>query len=245
MCRPYHVDRNARELARQFRLRMDVPLPNFEPSWRVATTDPAPVVRRHPESGERRLDVLRWGLVPHWTKEPARALRPVNARSDTVSTSSMFRAAYRERRCLVPTNGWYEWQKQPDGRKQAHAFARLDEQPMAFAGIWESVRWPDGEVLRTFTIVTTEPSPEGGGDPRTDATDVDGGRLAAVAGRSRGRSGDAATCVAGRHASDMADPLTTREGTAQRVGAAEPDCGLRGVRPAPGRAPPVGFGESI
>ena len=102
MCRLYHLGRSPRELARQFRLTLDVPLPNFAPSWRIATTDPAPVLRRHPQTGERRLDVLRWGLVPHWTKEPARALRPVNARSDTVTTSAMFRGAYRERRCLVP-----------------------------------------------------------------------------------------------------------------------------------------------
>ena len=72
----------------------------------------------------------------------------------------MFRGAYRDRRCLVPVDGWYEWQKQPDGRKQAHAFAAQDGQPLAFAGLWESVRWPDGEMLRTFAIVTTEPSTE-------------------------------------------------------------------------------------
>ena len=160
MCRLYHLGRSPRELARQFRLTLDVPLPNFAPSWRIATTDPAPVLRRHPQTGERRLDVLRWGLVPHWTKEPARALRPVNARSDTVARSAMFRGAYRDRCCLVPVDGWYEWQKQPDGRKQAHAFAAQDGQPLAFAGLWESVRWPDGEMLRTFAIVTTEPSTE-------------------------------------------------------------------------------------
>jgi putative SOS response-associated peptidase YedK len=90
-------------------------------------------VRRHSESGERRLDVLRWGLVPNWTKDPAHALKPVNARSDTVTTSAMFRA---------------------------QAFARQDGQPLAFAGLWESVRWPDGEILRTFAIITTEPSAE-------------------------------------------------------------------------------------
>lgn len=160
MCRLYHIDKSPRELARQFGLRLDLPLPNFPPSWRIATTDPAPVIRRHPETGERRLDVLHWGLVPHWAKEPARALRPVNARSDTVATAGMFRGAYRQRRCLIPVTGWYEWQKRPDRRKQAHAFARQDGQPMAFAGLWESVRWPDGEVLRSFAILTTEPSAE-------------------------------------------------------------------------------------
>jgi putative SOS response-associated peptidase YedK len=160
MCRLYHIDKSPRELARQFGLRLDLPLPNFAPSWRVATTDPAPVIRRHPQTGERRLDVLHWGLVPHWVKEPTRALRPVNARSDTVATAAMFRGAYRERRCLVPVTGWYEWRKRPDGGKQAYAFARQHEEPMAFAGLWESVRWPDGEVLRTFAVLTTGPNAE-------------------------------------------------------------------------------------
>jgi len=160
MCRLYHVSKSPRELARQFRLTLDTPLPNFEPSWRIATTDPAPVIRRHPETGARRLDVLHWGLIPHWTKEAAKAPRPVNARSDTVATSSMFQKAYQRRRCLVPVDGWYEWQKRPDGSKQVYAFARRDNLPMAFAGLWESVRWPRGEILRTFAIITTEPSPD-------------------------------------------------------------------------------------
>jgi hypothetical protein len=75
MCRLYHLGRSPRELARHFCLTLDVPLPNFAPSRRIAMTDPASVLRRHPQNGEPRFDVLRWGLVPHWTKEPARALQ--------------------------------------------------------------------------------------------------------------------------------------------------------------------------
>jgi putative SOS response-associated peptidase YedK len=160
MCRLYTSHTSAKTLARQFGLAMDLPLPNFPPSWRIATTDPAPVIRRHPKSGERRMDVLRFGLVPHWTKETARGAPVVNVRAETIATSKMFRDAYRQRRCLVPVDEWYEWQALPDGTKQAYAFTRQDGQRMAFAGVWESVRWSNDEILRTFAIVTTKPNAE-------------------------------------------------------------------------------------
>lgn len=160
MCRFFCSSVPASALARRFHLRLDLPLPNFPPSWRIATTDPAPVIRRHPQSGERRLDVLRFGLVPHWMKEAARPSPVVNARAETIATSPMFGDAYRRRRCLVPVDAWYEWKAMPDGTKQAHAFARRDGEPMAFAGIWESLRRPDGEILRTFAVVTTKPNAE-------------------------------------------------------------------------------------
>ena len=73
------------------------PLLNLEPSWNVAPTQSAPVVRRHPETGERHLDLLQWGLLPYWTKEPVRTQRPINARAETVATSGMFRRAFEQR----------------------------------------------------------------------------------------------------------------------------------------------------
>jgi putative SOS response-associated peptidase YedK len=130
------------------------PPPNFPPSWNVAPTQRAPVVRRHPESGARHLDLLSWGLVPHFTKSLAQARRPINARAETVATSGMFRGALAQQRCLVPADAFYEWQVL-DGAKQPYAIARRDGQPMAFAGLWEGWRAPDGEVLRSYTIITT------------------------------------------------------------------------------------------
>jgi putative SOS response-associated peptidase YedK len=118
------------------------------------------VVRRHPESGERHLDLLQWGLVPSWTKDAATAkTKPINARAETVATSGMFRGAFASRRCLMPAEVFYEWQPTETG-KQPHAIARQDGQPMAFAGLWEGYRWPSGDVLRTFTIVTTSANAE-------------------------------------------------------------------------------------
>ncbi len=130
------------------------PLPNLAPSWNVAPTQDAMVVRRHPETGERQLDLLRWGLIPFWTKGLKTARKPINARSETAGNSGMFKAALATRRCLVPVEAFYEWHTLQDG-KQPYAIARQDGTPLAFAGIWEGWRSPDGEVLRTFAILTT------------------------------------------------------------------------------------------
>jgi putative SOS response-associated peptidase YedK len=115
----------------------------------VAPTKDAMVVRRHLESGERRLDLLRWGLIPSWTKDLRAARKPINARSETAGSSGMFKAALAQRRCLVPVNAFYEWKVMPD-RKQPYAIARTDGTPLAFAGVWEGWRSPDSEVIRTF-----------------------------------------------------------------------------------------------
>ena len=129
-------------------------IPNTPPSWNVAPTQAALVVRRHPETGDRRLDALRWGLVPHFTKDLKACKWPINARSETIASSGMFRGALATRRCLVPADAFYEWKAMPDG-KQPYAIARADGAPLAFAGLWEGWRDPSGEVLRTFTIATT------------------------------------------------------------------------------------------
>jgi putative SOS response-associated peptidase YedK len=120
----------------------------------MAPTMDAPVVRRHPESGERHLDALTWGFVPSFTKTLKEARRPVNARSETIATSGMFRNALAKRRCIVPAAAFYEWQAGPDG-KTPYAIVRTDGEPLAFAGIWEGWRAPDGGILRSFAIITT------------------------------------------------------------------------------------------
>ena len=130
------------------------PTPNWEPTWNMAPTRDAPVVRLHPETRARHLDLLRWGLVPHWAKDPKSVRQPINARAETLATTPMFRDALARRRCLVPADVFYEWQA-ADGAKLPFAVARSDGQPMVFAGLWEGWRGADGTVLRTFTIVTT------------------------------------------------------------------------------------------
>ena len=130
------------------------PAPNFQPSWNVSPSNNAMVIRRHPETGERRTDLLRWGLIPSWSKDLRGRAQPVNARSESAATSAMFKDALAQRRCLVPADAFYEWETRPDG-KQPYAIARRDGLPLAFAGVWEWWKGPNGKLVRTFAILTT------------------------------------------------------------------------------------------
>ena len=152
MCGRFSSTLSAEFIRRLFGTEGDVP--NLGPSWNLAPTQDALVVRRHPEAGTRRLDALRWGLVPHFTKTLKEAQKPINARAETVASSGMFRSAFASRRCIVPAGLFYEWQK-AGAAKQPYAIMRADETPLAFGGIWEGWRSPEGEVLRTFAIITT------------------------------------------------------------------------------------------
>jgi putative SOS response-associated peptidase YedK len=152
MCGRFSSTLSAEFIRRLFGTEGDIP--NLGPSWNLAPSQDALVIRRHPETGARRLDALKWGLVPHFTKDLKEAARPINARAETVATSGMFRGAFTARRCIVPAGLFYEWQK-VGAAKQPYAIARADEAPLAFGGIWESWRSPDGGILRTFAIVTT------------------------------------------------------------------------------------------
>jgi putative SOS response-associated peptidase YedK len=157
MCGRYRQARGPREVAEFFEAVN--PLPNRAPSWNIAPTQDALVVRRHPETGARHLDTLRWGLVPHWAKDPAIGARMINARAETLAERPAFRDAFaRGRRCLVPADGFYEWRKGdgPKAPKQPYAVALRDGAPMALAGLWEGWRGPGGEVVRTFAIITTD-----------------------------------------------------------------------------------------
>jgi len=135
------------------------PLPNLQQTWNMAPTMSAPVVRRHPETGARHLDPLTWGFVFSFTKDLKAARKPINARAETVGSSGMFNTAFAKRRCLVPAAAFYEWKATPDG-KAPYAVARIDGDPMAFAGIWEGWRSPEGDISRTFAIITTQANAE-------------------------------------------------------------------------------------
>jgi putative SOS response-associated peptidase YedK len=156
MCGRYRQARSAAELAEIFETVN--PIPNRAPSWNIAPTQDALVVRRHPETGARHLDALRWGLVPHWAKDPSSGARMINARAEGVADRPAFRAAFAKRRCLVPADGFYEWRASaaPKAPKQPYTIALCDGSPMALAGLWEAWRGQGGEVVRTFTIITCE-----------------------------------------------------------------------------------------
>ena len=109
------------------------------------------------EDGNRAIAQLRWGLVPSWAKDSKMGTRLINARVETVHTNPSFGAVFRSRRCLVPANGWFEWQRTGHG-KQPFFLALEDGSPLSFAALWE--HWDnDGGALESFTIITTAASP--------------------------------------------------------------------------------------
>jgi putative SOS response-associated peptidase YedK len=131
----------------------------YAPSYNVAPQSRQPVVRLNPDTGERELTIMRWGLVPFWSKDAKIAYSTINAKAETITTSPAFREAMKRRRCLVPADWFYEWKKIDVKSKQPHAIALQDGSLFAFAGLWET--WKDkatGQTLETYTVITTDPN---------------------------------------------------------------------------------------
>jgi putative SOS response-associated peptidase YedK len=127
------------------------------PSWNVAPTDPIPAVVVRDD--RRLLGQLRWGLVPSWAKDKTGAARMINARAETIMSKPAFRSAFARRRCLLPADGFYEWERHPDGTKRPWFIHRADGAPLALAGLWEVWRSPENELVRTGAVMTTAANP--------------------------------------------------------------------------------------
>ena len=130
----------------------------FVPRYNIAPTNMVPVIAM--QDDQRVLSNMRWGLIPSWAKDSKIGYRMINARSETAATTNAFRSAYKRRRCLVLSDGFYEW-RGPKGKREPLRFTMKDGDMFAFAGLWEV--WKDREVLdnkpvRTFTILTTTPN---------------------------------------------------------------------------------------
>ncbi len=155
MCGRYSLT-SAPEAMRQL-FDLDGPLLNLAPRYNIAPTQEAPVIRAG-SGGGRELAMLRWGLVPSWSKDgPDSGYSMINARAETVAEKPAYRAAFRDRRCLVPADGFYEWKKEGKG-KQPFRFTMADAAPFVMAGLWEGWRRPDGGMLQSFTIIVTAPN---------------------------------------------------------------------------------------
>ncbi len=132
-------------------------LPNDPVRYNVAPTQPVPVVLQ--ERGVRHYHLMRWAFMPAWVKDPRAFALVINARSETVQTKPAFKNAIKRRRCLLPADGYYEWQDS-GGRKRPFFIHRRDGAPMAFAGLAETWIGPNGEEVDTVAIVTTAAAPE-------------------------------------------------------------------------------------
>jgi putative SOS response-associated peptidase YedK len=158
MCGRARLSSDVSEIKVAFRIPPERPAPNFAPSWNVAPTDPLPVVGYQPKDHQRGLTVMRWGLVPFWAKDIKVGFANINAKAEGIEKKPAFREAFRQRRCLVPVDNFYEWQKTATG-KQPYAIGLKGGGLMALAGLWENWRDPSsGERVRSFAIVTTEPN---------------------------------------------------------------------------------------
>ena len=157
MCGRVRLSSDVNEIKLVFSIPPHRPSPNFALSWNVAPTDSLPIVRYDVRVGERSLDMLRWGLVPFCAKDLNVGFANINAKAEGIETRPAFREAFERRRCLVPVDNFYEWQKTATG-KQPYAIALADRGLMALAGLWENWRSPAGEWVRSFAIITTSPN---------------------------------------------------------------------------------------
>jgi putative SOS response-associated peptidase YedK len=132
----------------------DSRLDNYPRRWNACPSHELLVIRQNPKTGERSLDLLKWGLIPSWCKDPKGGRRPINAKCETAARLPMFRDGYRLRRCILPVDGFYEWMATKGG-KQPYAIAMKDRSPFGIAGIWENWKNPAGEWVRTFALLTT------------------------------------------------------------------------------------------
>ena len=128
----------------------------FSPRFNIAPTQPVLAI---PNDGKNTADFFLWGLIPSWSKDPAIASKLINARGETIAEKPSFRGGFKYKRCLILTDGFYEWKSSPGVKTKTPYFIHMkDRKPFAFAGLWDEWHSPDGGTLRTCTIITTEPN---------------------------------------------------------------------------------------
>jgi len=149
MCGRYTITASPEALRALFRYAEQ---PNFPPRYNIAPTQPIPIVRL--VDGQRHFALVCWGLLPSWVKDPKTFTLLINARGESAAEKPAFRAAMKRRRCLIPADGFYEWQKAGERKRPFYVRAKSGV-PLAFAGLWETWTGPNGEELETAAIVTT------------------------------------------------------------------------------------------
>jgi putative SOS response-associated peptidase YedK len=157
MCGRYVRRSDKQRIEEYFRTRKSI----FElpPSYNIAPTSLQPVIRLDRDTGEREIAMMRWGLIPGWCKDPKElGVSTVNAKAESLMVKPIWRQPFKKRRCLVPADAFYEWQKINAKTKQPYAFGLKSDEPFAFAGLWERSTSSDGMQLDSFAIITTDPN---------------------------------------------------------------------------------------
>lgn len=128
----------------------------FAPRFNIAPTQPVLAISN---DGKHRADFFMWGLIPSWSKDPSIANKLINARGETIAEKPSFRGSFKYKRCLIPADGFYEWKAQTDSKSKTPYFIHMkDRKPFALAGLWDEWHSPEGDTIRTCTIITTEPN---------------------------------------------------------------------------------------
>ena len=155
MCGRYSQSQILTKLIERFDIKTSFSA-DFKPRYNIVPSQEALVVVYLEES---RLELFRWGLIPSWAKDRAIGNRMINARAETLTTKPSFRRPFKQSRCLVLADGFYEWRKGTDKKSKTPMRIRLaSQEPFAFAGLWDQWKDKDGNEVRTFTIITTEAS---------------------------------------------------------------------------------------
>jgi len=149
MCGRFALRTPPKNLAKHFQVTA---APTVEARYNIAPTQNILAVKETPDG--REMTLLKWGLVPSWAKDASMGARLINARSETVTEKPAFREAFKRRRCLIPADGFYEWQR-IGSKKQPFFFQLKDGQPFGFAGLWDRWTGEDGNAIESCTILTT------------------------------------------------------------------------------------------
>ena len=153
MCGRYSLTVSAEKLVNQFKAIL--PDEGFLPKYNAAPSQKLPIIT---DSEPGKIQLYRWGLIPHWAKDISIGNKLINARAETINEKPSFRNAFRKQRCLVLADGYYEWQKTDTG-KIPYRIILKNEEPFAIAGIWESWHDEADNEIRSFSIITTEANP--------------------------------------------------------------------------------------
>lgn len=153
MCGRFTLAKTPKQIREDF---PELPAPaRLAPRYNIAPTqavcawmaDPAP-----------RMEIFSWGLIPHWARDPSIGAKLINARAETLLEKPSFKQAFRRKRCLIPADGWYEWQTAPNKKKQPMYFHRSDGRCFAFAGLWDEWHDKSGGMILSCTVITTRPN---------------------------------------------------------------------------------------